>query len=232
MAQLIPERTAVFRIDPQETMVTALRGCRSRSQLEVAYGILLKRLLVAQQTVAKYEAQYQCLEMPLSPISTVPELHEEYDMIEGTDNHMRFMLQKFPHHREQLATEAFAAVAQGHAWTTIHLTQPLPVEVKLSQNSQLSRTDVSLGKKRVEWDDTAPWDDKSSSVEQGRDLEKELAYGADLSFGYQTPFRTNTKFFDTSGSTHPTSFFSTPGAASIPNVSLLPDVTVGLATPS
>jgi hypothetical protein len=154
------------------------------------------------------------------------------NMIEGTDNRMRFMLQKFPHHREQLATEAFAAVAQGHAWTTIHLTQPLPVEVKLSQNSQLSRTDVSLGKKRVEWDDTAPWDDKSSSVEQGRDLEKELAYGADLSFGYQTPFRTNTKFFDTSGSTHPTSFFSTPGAASIPNVSLLSDVTVGLATPS
>lgn len=85
-------------------MVTALRGCQSRSQLEVAYGILLKWLLVAQQTVAKYEAQYQRLEVPLLPISTVPELHEEYDTIKGIDKRMRFVLQKFPHHQEQLTT--------------------------------------------------------------------------------------------------------------------------------
>ena len=232
MARLIPERTTIFRIDPQETMITALQGCQSRSQLEVAYGILLKRLLIAQQTVAKYEAQYQHLEVPLSPISTVPELHEEYDAVEGIDKRMRFMLQKFPHHQEQLATEALAAVTQGYSWNTIHPTQPLPTETKPSQDSQSLRTEVALGKKRVEWDDTAPWDDKSSSMEQGRNLSKDLAYGADLSFGYQTPFRTNTKFFDTSSSTHPTSFFSTPAAASIPNNSQLPDVTVGLATPS
>lgn len=203
MADLIQERTTVFRIDPQETMVTALRGCESRSQLEVAYGILLKRLLVAQQTVIKYEAQYQHLETPLLPISTAPELHEEFDRTESIDNRMRFMLQKFPCHQEQLSAEGLAAVAQGQEWSVVYPTQPLPVEVKLPQDPQTSRTDVLMGKKKVDWDDTAPWDEKSSNVEQGRDHE----FGAELSFGYQTPFRTNAKFFNTSGSSHPTSFF-------------------------
>ena len=118
MAELIQERTNVFRIDPQETMITALQGCQSRSQLEVAHGILLKRLLVAQQTVIKYEAQYQHLEAPLSPISTVPELHEEYDGIETIDKRMRFMLQKFPHHQGQLNSGALSAIAQGLPWST------------------------------------------------------------------------------------------------------------------
>ena len=141
MAELIQERSTVFRIDPHETMITALQGCESRSQLEMAYGILLKRLLVAQQTVMKYEAQYQHLDTPLSPISTVPELHEELDSIGGVDGRMRFMLQKFPHHQGQLSAEALAAVAQGQAWSVVHPTQPLTAEREPTQSS------VSLGKK-------------------------------------------------------------------------------------
>ena len=222
MAELIQERSTVFRIDPHETMITALQGCESRSQLEMAYGILLKRLLVAQQTVMKYEAQYQHLDTPLSPISTVPELHEELDSIGGVDGCMRFMLQKFPHHQGQLSAEALAAVAQGQAWSVVHPTQPLTAEREPTQSS------VSLGKKKVDWDDTAPWDEKDPSLKQGRDLGNTV----ELSFGFQTPFRTNTKFFDSSGSTPPTSFFSTPGAGSAPDSTSMQDVTLGLATPS
>ncbi|KIJ99979.1 hypothetical protein K443DRAFT_8012 [Laccaria amethystina LaAM-08-1] len=42
MAKLIQECMTVFQIDPQETMIMALQGCQSPSQLEVAHGILLK----------------------------------------------------------------------------------------------------------------------------------------------------------------------------------------------
>ena len=42
MADLIQERSHVFCIDPQNTMVTALQGCKSRSQLDMAYKILVK----------------------------------------------------------------------------------------------------------------------------------------------------------------------------------------------
>ena len=226
MAELIQERTTVFRIDPQETMTIALQGCESRSQLELAYGILLKRLLVAQQTVAKYEAQYQHLETPLSPVSTVPELHEEFDRIGTVDGRMRLMLQKFPHHQEQLNAGALTAVAQGRPWSVIHPTQPLPTKGE-SQQFQPAKSDVSAGKKKVDWDDTAPWDEKLSSVEQGRDLEG----STELSFGFQTPFRTNTRFFDTSG-TPSAPFFSTPGDMIDPNPVQTQDVTLGLATPS
>lgn len=222
MAELIQERSTVFRIDPHETMITALQGCESRSQLEMAHGILLKRLLVTQQTIIKYEAQYQNLDTPLSPISTIPELHEELDNVGGVDGRMRFMLQKFPHHQGQLSTEALAAIAQGQPWSVVHSTQPLPTEGEPIQSNVLS------GKKRVDWDDTAPWDEKDSILERGRDLEE----GVELSFGFQTPFRTNAKFFDSSGSTPPTLFFSTPGAGSAPNTSSMEDVTLGLATPS
>ena len=139
-------------------MITALQGCQSRSQLEVAHGILLKRLLVAQQTIIKYEAQYQHLETPLSPISTVPELHEEYDGTGTIDKRMRFMLQKFPHHQEQLNSGALSAIAQGLPWSTIYPMQPLSTGEKstLPVDSQPSRTDVSMGKKKVEWGDTPP----------------------------------------------------------------------------
>jgi len=230
MAELIQECLRVFRIDPQEAMITALQGCESRSQLELVYGILLKRLLVTQQMVTKYEAQYQCHKTTLLPISMIPELHEELDHIGGIDSHMRFMLQKFPHHQEQLSAGALTAVTQGQPWSIVHPTQVFSMEGGLppSDFSQPIATNISAGKKRVEWVDTAPWDDKSSSLERGRDFEE----GAELSFRFQTPFQTNANFFDTSESTPPTSFFSTPGATSAPNMNSAQDVTVGMATPS
>jgi len=42
MADLIEERMQVFCIDRQDTMMTVLRGCESRSQLDIAYKILGK----------------------------------------------------------------------------------------------------------------------------------------------------------------------------------------------
>ena len=105
MAQLIEERTTIFRVDPRETMTLALQGCASRSQLEVAYKILLKRLLTAQQMIMKYESQYHQLEAPetpLSPLSTVPELYNEFDNIESMDDRMRFMLGNIPRHQNQI----------------------------------------------------------------------------------------------------------------------------------
>jgi len=115
----------MFRIDPHETMMTALQGCESRSQLEVAYAILLKHLLVAQQTVSKYKAQYQDTEVLLSPISTVPELYNAFDKLDSVDSCMRFMLQRIPHHQSHPNPEAQTTIYQGHSWEVIHPMLPL-----------------------------------------------------------------------------------------------------------
>ncbi|KIJ92171.1 hypothetical protein K443DRAFT_126013 [Laccaria amethystina LaAM-08-1] len=154
--------------------MTALQGCKSRSQLEVAYAILLKHLLVAQQTVSKYEAQYKNTEMPLSPISTIPELNDNFDNLDGIDNHMRSMLQRIPHHQSHLTPTAQAAVYQGHLWDMIHPTLLLPSDSQAQ--SQVSPSFAPFkpdtphqsnieGKKKVELKEASPWNERSSIVE-------------------------------------------------------------------
>jgi hypothetical protein len=107
---------------------------------------------------------YWTCEHYLLPISTVPELHEEYDGTRDIDNHMRFMLQKFPHHQGQLNPGTLSAITQGLSWSTMYPTQPLLTGEKSAPpiDSQPSRTDGSMGKKKVKWDDTTLWDDKTS----------------------------------------------------------------------
>ena len=219
MAQLIEERTTVFRIDPRETMTSALQGCASRSQLEVAHKILLKRLLVAQQTIAKYETQYRQMEAPLSPLSTVPDLYDEFNNIESVDGRMRFMLDNVPHHQSQILPAAREALKDGLEWDVIYPTLPLPFAS--SQPPELPQNQHTA-KKKVDWEDTAPWEGASSSLEQGRDLEE----GPEPSFGFQTPFKKGTRFFDTSDDGPSSAYFSTPG------LMFTQDVIVGLATPS
>lgn len=220
MAQLIEERTTVFRIDPREMMTSALQGCASRSQLEVAHKILLKRLLVAQQTIIKYETQYREMEAPLSPLSTVPDLYDEFNNIESVDNRMRFMLDSVPHHQTQILPAAREALKDGLGWDVIYPTLPLPQAP--SQPPELHQAQSAQMKKKVDWGDSAPWEGTSTSLEQGRDLEE----GLEPSFGFQTPFKKGTRFFDTSDDGPSSAYFSTPG------LMFTQDVTVGLATPS
>lgn len=221
MAQLIQERTSVFCIDPRETMTSALQGCGSRSQLEVAHKILLKRLLVAQQTVTKYEAQYRQTEIPLSPLSTVPELYDEFETTESADDRMRFMLDNVPHHQSQILPAAREAVRNKLSWDIISPTQPLPSFLSLPPSTEPSQSQNAQGKKKVDWDNAAPWEGASTSLEQGR----EAVEGLEPSFGFQTPFKKGTCFFDSSDD--PSSvYFSTPGSM------FTSDVTAGLATPS
>ncbi|KIJ99980.1 hypothetical protein K443DRAFT_132861 [Laccaria amethystina LaAM-08-1] len=136
------------------------------------------------------------------------------------------MLQKFPHHQGQLNPGTLSAITQGLSWSTMYPTQPLLTGEKSAPpiDSQPSRTDGSMGKKKVKWDDTTLWDDKTSIEPSNPALShmRDLKEGTELSFG----------FFNTLGSTPPTSFFSTPGDLLTPNTGLTQDVTIGLATPS
>ena len=189
MAGLINERSQVFCIDPQSTMTTALQGCESRSQLDMAYKILVKRLRIAQQTVMKYEAEYQGTEIPLSPVSTAPKLYSDFDQIEGVDGRMRYMLENIPHHQGHLTPEARRAVQEGVSWEVLHPTQALtwdePVREQTPIPQQNNSLDPSEAKKKVEWDDqSSPWPDNGLSVEQGHNDPNRL----EPSFRFQTSF--------------------------------------------
>ena len=105
-------------------------------------------------------------------------------------------------------------------------TQPLPPTssslLSMQPLSKLPQSQNSQGKKKVDWDDRAPWEGTSMSVEQGRDLDE----GLEPSFGFQTPFKKGTCFFDSSADGPSSAYFSTPGSM------FTPDITVGLGTPS
>ena len=228
MADLIQERSQVFCIDPQDTMVTALQGCESRSQLDMAYKILVKQLQIAQQTVMKYEAEYQGNDIPLSPVSTAPELYSDFDQIENVDGHMRYLLGNILHHQGHLTPSANQAVKEGVSWHVIHPTQALmwdePVRERLPVPSHVSDLNSTEAKKKVGWGDYSPWFDNNPSIEQGCDY----ASGLELSFGFQTPFRTGKQFLEQPNNSSSAVFFSTPQDT----YNVTPNVTIGLATPS
>ena len=203
-------------------MTSALQGCMSRSQLEVAYKILHKHLLVAQQTIIKYEAQYRQAETPLSQVSTALDIYNDFDNIDSVDDRMRFMLDNVPHHQSQVLPAAREALKNGLGWDVAFPTLPLPSSSSQLPPSDLPHSQDTKGKKKVYWDDTMPWENTSASVEQGRDLDD----GLEPSFGFQTPFKKGTRFFNTSADGLSSAYFSTPGPISTP------DVTIGLATPS
>lgn len=97
-------------------------------------------------------------------------------------------------------------------------TQPLPLTSSQPLTTKSSQAQIIQGKKKVDWDDSTPWKDTSASIEQVRELEE----GLEPSFGFQTPFKKGTHFFNPSSS----AYFSTPGSM------FTPDVRVGLVTPS
>jgi len=189
----------------------------------------------------KYEAEYRGAEVPLSPVSTVPELYSDFEKIGSIDGRMRYMLGNIPHHQGHLTAGAVQAVRNGLSWDIVHPTQPITWEEPTILQSpsaaqitpfpeQQSNFDTfpaqptpAVGKKRVDWDNfESPWTDNSSGVEQGRgELQMQP------SFGFQTPFRMGKQFFvENSTSSNSALYFSTPGFN--PGT----DVTIGLATPS
>ena len=129
-ANFIDERSRHFTVDPKDTLLQILRGTTSLPQLNVAWKTMQKRLELGHKTLQKYALQYQGDphdELLLSPISTLPELHQELQDLHTADQRLRLLYQKFPHHHEQLTSQAETALNQSKSWMNI---LPLPQALK------------------------------------------------------------------------------------------------------
>jgi len=126
----IEERSRHFTVDPKDTLLQILRGTMSLPQLNVAWKTMQKRLELGHRTLQKYVQQYQTEpgdDAILSPISTLPELHQELQELHTADQRLCLLYQKFPHHHHQLSNQAEVAVNQGKSWMNIF---PLPQTLK------------------------------------------------------------------------------------------------------
>jgi hypothetical protein len=129
-AGLLEDRNVYFTVDPKDTLLHILRGTTSLPQLNVAWKAIQKRLELGHRTLQKYQRQYRQSpheESLLSPISTVPELHDELQNLPSADQRLRHLYQKFPHHREQMSEESETALNQGKTWLNI---LPLPPSLR------------------------------------------------------------------------------------------------------
>ena len=129
-AGFIEERSQHFTVDPKDTLLQILRGTTSLPQLNVAWKTIQRRLELGHKTLQKYAQQYQNEphdETLLSPISTLPELHRELQDLHTADQRLRLLYQKFPHHHDQLSSQAEAALNQGKSWMNVI---PIPQVLK------------------------------------------------------------------------------------------------------
>ena len=129
-AGLLEEREVHFTVDPKDTLLHILRGTTSLPQLNVVWKTIQKRLELGHRTLLKYQQQYQLSpqeDLLLSPISTIPELHNELHNRASADQRLRYLYQKFLHHNDQLNDEAELALEQGKSWLNVI---PLPNTLK------------------------------------------------------------------------------------------------------
>ena len=126
----LEERTQHFTVDPKDTLLQILCGTTSLPQLNIAWKTMQRRLELGHKTLQKYVQQYQNEpqdDLLLSPISTLPDLHQELQELHTADQRLRLLYQKFPHHRNQLTNQVETALTQGKSWMNI---LPLPQALK------------------------------------------------------------------------------------------------------
>ena len=185
-AGLIEERTRHFTVDPKDTLLHILRGTSSLPQLNVAWKTIQKCLELGHRTLQKYALQYQHTpqeeHLLLSPISTLPNIHSGLQNLQTADQRLRYLYQNFPHHRDQLSTQAESALDQSKPWMNVLL---LPdtlngLLIPEAEFKEQKRTSAHKGKQR----ETRP------ELEEEEDTPIERIW-----LGSDTPYKGPNKWF-------------------------------------
>ena len=187
-AGLLEERTRHFIVDPKDTLLHILKGTSSLPQLNVAWKTIQKRLELGHRTLNKYMEQYQHtpnphMELLLSPVSTLPDLHSGLNDLHTADQRLRYLYQSFPNHHGQLSGQAETALNQGKSWMNI---LPLPETWK----------NVFIPDKELPPESSERRVSKSKQREMGVNVEEEdNDPAAHIWLGAETPFKGPNKWF-------------------------------------
>ena len=142
-AGLIRDRNRYFIIDPKDTFLTLLNGAYDLAQIHAAWLGITTRLRLGLQFLDKYEEEYKGTteELPLSPISTLPEIAAGLDRISNPNDCMRFIYSKVPHHQSAIAPDVQKDFANIGSWQSI-----LPAPQELIEGIYRKRTDSTANK--------------------------------------------------------------------------------------
>ena len=216
---MIPERTSYFKVDPRDTFMSILKESSDISQIHAAWMGLSRRLVLAQENLAKYQIQYRGpiegeeSESPMSPISTDIGIYEAIEGEEDKDFRMRYIYENVPHHQDQIRSPR--KLRDGTAWGSI-------ISLPSNMQDSTSNTLPTIPEQEYTMDDTEA---VTVSREKGkRRITDEFASPPTspriVNIGYGTPFKSSSQFFVRPGIPLPP-----PGTLSQKNV------LVGLALP-
>ncbi|KAJ7924009.1 hypothetical protein B0H13DRAFT_2315828 [Mycena leptocephala] len=103
---MVPGRARFFRIDPEDAILSTLKGSSSVAQLFAAWELMRKRLELGRGFLGKYVREFKNPDFieDFSPASTAKELSEELRVRPDDESQIRFMMAYYPHHNEKLVS--------------------------------------------------------------------------------------------------------------------------------
>lgn len=185
-SSFLEERSRHFVVDPKDTLLQILRGTTSLPQLNVAWKTMQKRLELGHRTLQKYVQQYQSEpddDMLLSPISMLPELHQELQELHTADQHLCLLYQKFPHHHNELSDQAEVALSQGKSWMNVW---SLPQALKSTFIPEKESTHGKRYNMEAKGKERAP---------QGEEIEDDVGTSNRVWLGTDMPYKGPNKWF-------------------------------------
>ncbi|KAJ7186218.1 hypothetical protein B0H12DRAFT_1310279 [Mycena haematopus] len=125
---LVKGRDGHYTIDPHSSLLNTLRGASSLAEMHVAWTALQRRVALGLNYFDKYDKQYRAIssqDLPISPISTAPDLYDGFSDVSSQFGRVAFLHEKIPHHYEHLRN--------GLPLTRSEMMEALPVPSNLQK---------------------------------------------------------------------------------------------------
>ena len=130
-ARLIEERQTHFLVDPGDTLLPILAGTSSLGQMNAAWKALRLRIELGTKALTKYVSEYRQApddNLILSPLSTLPELYNDMERIDDSDQRLRYLYTNIPHHQQQLSEEGQISLQRARS-SWVHVL-PMPASIR------------------------------------------------------------------------------------------------------
>ena len=241
-ARLIKERQSYFFIDPGDMLLPILAGTSSLGQMNAAWKALRLQIELGTKAWRKYVAEYRQASdnnLILSPLSTLPDLYNELEGIEDSNQKLRYLFTNVPHHQQQLSEEGRTSLQK--AWSSwVHVLQ-MPASIRnvfcldnkttpkptpSLQMAELPQLIVNKGKVRDHGENLVASSIPRRPRETDNSKDKPSHGNRSIWMGMDTPFKSVNAWFTEPGKSNRSRQEGTSSQQT-----LIQDVLLGIATP-
>ena len=242
-ARLIEERQSHYLVDPGDTLLPILAGTSSLGQMNVAWKALRLRMELGTKAWRKYIEEYKQApddNLILSPLSTLPELYNDLENLDDSDQKLRYLFTNIPHHQQQLSEEGQTSLQRARSswvhvlqmpasiWSAFRLDdKPTPKATPTTRLADLPQPSTNKGKaKEREEPVTAPSVPKKGKESGSSKRDEPSDTNQSIWMGMDTPFKSSNAWFVEPGKSNRSRQEGTSSRRT-----LTQDMLLGIATP-